>query len=128
MKLPQCVGVIGGRPHSSYYFVGIQDDTLFYLDPHYNQEYVALLDPRDATVDISSYSCNQRNTANLFEIDESLAVGFYLRSEKDFEQFVKVMDTVGENNEKLFWFEDKPSTQDTNISVSSGDDFSMDDF
>ncbi|KZP09776.1 peptidase C54, partial [Athelia psychrophila] len=32
---PQSVGIAGGRPSSSYYFVGSQADSLFYLDPHH---------------------------------------------------------------------------------------------
>ncbi|PPQ74689.1 hypothetical protein CVT24_003767 [Panaeolus cyanescens] len=31
---PQSVGIAGGRPSSSYYFVGSQANNLFYLDPH----------------------------------------------------------------------------------------------
>ncbi|KIL63399.1 hypothetical protein M378DRAFT_179245 [Amanita muscaria Koide BX008] len=31
---PQSVGIAGGRPSSSYYFVGAQANNLFYLDPH----------------------------------------------------------------------------------------------
>ena len=35
--LPQCVGIAGGRPSSSYYFVGAQGDSLFYIDPHHTR-------------------------------------------------------------------------------------------
>ncbi|CEH16204.1 Cysteine protease required for autophagy-Apg4p/Aut2p [Ceraceosorus bombacis] len=31
---PQSVGIAGGRPSSSFYFVGFQGSRLFYLDPH----------------------------------------------------------------------------------------------
>ncbi|KAJ6470138.1 hypothetical protein DFH09DRAFT_1221217 [Mycena vulgaris] len=38
---PQSVGIAGGRPSSSYYFVGVQGDGqgdgLFYLDPHHSR-------------------------------------------------------------------------------------------
>ncbi|CAK9779370.1 hypothetical protein CC85DRAFT_288674 [Cutaneotrichosporon oleaginosum] len=34
---PQSVGIAGGRPDSSYYFVGTQANHLFYLDPHYTR-------------------------------------------------------------------------------------------
>lgn len=39
---PQSVGIAGGRPGSSYYFVGSQADSLFYIDPHYSKPAVPL--------------------------------------------------------------------------------------
>ncbi|KAJ7718860.1 hypothetical protein DFH07DRAFT_710089, partial [Mycena maculata] len=33
----QSVGIAGGRPSSSYYFVGVPGDGLFYLDPHHSR-------------------------------------------------------------------------------------------
>ena len=41
--LPQCVGIAGGRPSSSYYFVGAQSDSLIYIDPHYTKPSVRLV-------------------------------------------------------------------------------------
>lgn len=42
---PQSVGIAGGRPSSSYYFVGSQADNLFYLDPHHARPTVPLRFP-----------------------------------------------------------------------------------
>ncbi|KAF8588526.1 hypothetical protein K439DRAFT_1406329 [Ramaria rubella] len=42
---PQSVGIAGGRPSSSYYFVGSQADSLFYLDPHHTRPAIPLRTP-----------------------------------------------------------------------------------
>ncbi|KAI9461081.1 cysteine protease required for autophagy [Russula earlei] len=39
---PQSIGIAGGRPSSSYYFVGSQADNLFYLDPHHSRTTIPL--------------------------------------------------------------------------------------
>ncbi|KAI0245661.1 hypothetical protein BJV78DRAFT_1287349 [Lactifluus subvellereus] len=39
---PQSIGIAGGRPSSSYYFVGSQADNLFYLDPHHSRSAIPL--------------------------------------------------------------------------------------
>lgn len=39
---PQSVGIAGGRPSSSYYFVASQGNSLFYLDPHFTRPAVPL--------------------------------------------------------------------------------------
>ncbi|KAM0789478.1 hypothetical protein ACM66B_000298 [Microbotryomycetes sp. NB124-2] len=41
-QFPQSVGIAGGRPSSSYYFVGSQEDSLFYVDPHHPRPAVSL--------------------------------------------------------------------------------------
>lgn len=39
-KIPQMVGIIGGKGRFGLYFVGVQKDNLILLDPHFNQETV----------------------------------------------------------------------------------------
>ncbi|GAA5995321.1 hypothetical protein JCM5350_007052 [Sporobolomyces pararoseus] len=43
-RIPQSVGIAGGRPSSSYYFVGSQADSLFYIDPHHPRPSVSTID------------------------------------------------------------------------------------
>ena len=41
--LPQCVGILGGKPNFALYFVGHQDSQeLIFLDPHFVQDSVNL--------------------------------------------------------------------------------------
>uniref|UniRef100_A0AC35FY84 Cysteine protease n=1 Tax=Panagrolaimus sp. PS1159 TaxID=55785 RepID=A0AC35FY84_9BILA len=48
-KLPQCVGIIGGRPNHAVYFYGVAKDKLLYLDPHVCQDSVTVdKDPMEA--------------------------------------------------------------------------------
>ncbi|ORY89815.1 hypothetical protein BCR35DRAFT_329163 [Leucosporidium creatinivorum] len=44
-QLPQSVGIAGGRPSSSYYFVGAQANSLFYIDPHHPRVTIPLRPP-----------------------------------------------------------------------------------
>ena len=46
--LPQSVGIAGGRPSSSYYFVGSQADNPFYLNPHLTRAMIPLQPPTEA--------------------------------------------------------------------------------
>ena len=101
LSLPQTLGILGGRPAASLYFVGAQDDNLFYLDPHTVQSAVPLAPPsgvggRDATngreegrgfgfFPTETYHCATVLHLNGRELDPSMALGFYCRTKSDFD-------------------------------------------
>ena len=58
-RFPQSVGIAGGRPSSSYYFVGSQADNLFYLDPH-NVRPTIPLRPPPVDVGDNTDTCERR--------------------------------------------------------------------
>eukprot|EP01126_Amoeba_proteus_P034080 TRINITY_DN337_c0_g1_i12.p1 TRINITY_DN337_c0_g1~~TRINITY_DN337_c0_g1_i12.p1 ORF type:complete len:342 (+),score=34.00 TRINITY_DN337_c0_g1_i12:143-1168(+) len=89
MSISQSIGFIGGKPNASYYFVGFQDNTLFYLDPHVVQKSVKILD-NSKDCDLQTYFYTLSPSWMKFEhLDESLALGFYCRHYNDFVEFVK---------------------------------------
>lgn len=59
---PYSVGIAGGRPSSSYYFVASQADSLFYLDPHTTRPAVPLrVPPPDAALATGRRSSDKGN-------------------------------------------------------------------
>jgi len=80
-KYSQSLGIIGGKPRASLYFVAAQDDSVFYLDPHAVQA--------TATVELKpdTYHCGVPKKAHVSEIDPSLALAFYCRDKAQFDDF-----------------------------------------
>ena len=54
LAMEYCIGIIGGRPKHSVYFVGFQENKLLYLDPHYVQKGVDMSRP-DFDLTVSDY-------------------------------------------------------------------------
>eukprot|EP01113_Clastostelium_recurvatum_P036483 TRINITY_DN5205_c0_g1_i3.p1 TRINITY_DN5205_c0_g1~~TRINITY_DN5205_c0_g1_i3.p1 ORF type:complete len:470 (-),score=118.69 TRINITY_DN5205_c0_g1_i3:37-1446(-) len=95
-QIPQCIGIVGGRPRASLYFVASQDDGLFYLDPHSPQPTIISSSSSDPTspFDLSTYhNCTPRKIC-ASEIDPSLAVAFYCRNQADLDDFLARAKTL----------------------------------
>uniref|UniRef100_T2M7B1 Cysteine protease n=1 Tax=Hydra vulgaris TaxID=6087 RepID=T2M7B1_HYDVU len=86
LTLDYCVGIIGGRPKHSLYFVGFQGKKLINLDPHYLQEYV---DMTTQEFPVESFRCHYPKKMAFKKMDPSCAVGFYCRTREDFESLCK---------------------------------------
>ncbi|XP_059397617.1 cysteine protease ATG4A-like [Carassius carassius] len=85
-KMPQSCGVLGGKPNLAYYFIGYIDDELIYLDPHTTQQ--AVDTESGSAVDDQSYHCQRTpHRMKITSLDPSVALGFFCKSEEDFDSW-----------------------------------------
>ncbi|MES1911765.1 MAG: hypothetical protein MHM6MM_004146, partial [Cercozoa sp. M6MM] len=105
LQQPQSVGIMGGKPGRSLYFVGYQDTRLVYLDPHTVQSAVDPL--HDFTLLRSSsnrsYHCSRVRSVDVRDIDPSLAIAFYISNGTEFEQFWNFASTLSKTSESPLW-------------------------
>lgn len=85
LQMPQSIGIAGGRPSASHYFVGVQGGNFFYLDPHYTKPALPLHANVDDYTEAEVDSCHTRRLRliNVKEMDPSMLIGFLIRDRED---------------------------------------------
>ncbi|KAL4792328.1 cysteine protease atg4 [Aspergillus venezuelensis] len=98
LQLPQSMGIAGGRPSASHYFVGVQGSHFFYLDPHNTRA-----TPRHSKADtytkdeIDSYHTRRLRRLHIQDMDPSMLVGFLIKNEDDWNDWkTRVTSMKGE--------------------------------
>ncbi|KIL91832.1 cysteine protease atg4 [Fusarium avenaceum] len=89
LQMSQSVGIAGGRPSSSHYFVGAQGSFLFYLDPHHTRPALPYHeDPAEYTSEeIASCHTARLRRIHVREMDPSMLIGFLIRSEDEWQDW-----------------------------------------
>ncbi|KAF9125642.1 Cysteine protease atg4b [Mortierella sp. 14UC] len=77
-RMPQFLGIAGGRPNRSLYFVASQGDELFYYDPHFVKQRAT---PQElSSCPMPSFHCPVVRTMHISELDPSMLLGFLIQS------------------------------------------------
>ena len=97
LRLSQSVGIAGGRPSSSHYFIAYQGDDFFYLDPHFTRPAVPFhQDPQSYSHDeVDSYHTRRLRRLNLSDIDPSMLLAFLIQNEEDWKVWRAQIDAFG---------------------------------
>lgn len=102
-KMPQSCGVLGGKPNLAFYFIGFIDDELIYLDPHTTQQ--AVDSESGSAVDDQSYHCQRTpHRMKITSLDPSVALGFFCKSEEDFDSWCDLVqqELLKKRNLRMF--------------------------
>ncbi|KXH26696.1 peptidase family C54, partial [Colletotrichum simmondsii] len=85
LQMPQSVGIAGGRPSSSHYFIGTQGSYLFYLDPHHTRPALPFhSDPSlYSEADVDTAHTRRLRRLHVRELDPSMLIGFLIQDEDD---------------------------------------------
>jgi cysteine protease ATG4 len=89
LQMSQSIGIAGGRPSSSHYFIGAQGAAqgahLFYLDPHYTRKALPYHENTADYTDDELDSCHTSRLRRIHirEMDPSMLIAFLIRSEDD---------------------------------------------
>ncbi|CAI5756144.1 unnamed protein product [Candida verbasci] len=81
------VGISGGKPSSSFYFIGYEEQEegnveLLYFDPHFPQVY-------ENPINVNTYRTKNYNKLKIEDLDPSMMIGILLNNVNDYLNFKK---------------------------------------
>ncbi|CRG83259.1 autophagy-related protein 4 [Talaromyces islandicus] len=103
LMMPQSIGIAGGRPSASHYFVGVQNPYYFYLDPHHTRP---ALPPREkgqkyTQEELDSYHTRRLRRLHIDDMDPSMLVGFLIKDEDDWTDWKRRIQTPQETGKAI---------------------------
>ncbi|KAI5919681.1 protease required for autophagy [Camillea tinctor] len=89
LQMSQSIGIAGGRPSSSHYFIGVQGFYFFYLDPHFTRPALPYHEDASEYTQEEVDTCHTRKLRRLHvkEMDPSMLIGFLIRDEEDWKDW-----------------------------------------
>ncbi|KAK7992268.1 Cysteine protease atg4 [Apiospora saccharicola] len=89
LQMPQSIGIAGGRPSSSHYFIGVQGLYFFYLDPHFTRPALPYHEDASDYTREEVDTCHTRKLRRLHikEMDPSMLIGFLIQNEQDWQDW-----------------------------------------
>ncbi|KAH8661351.1 putative cysteine protease atg4 [Tricladium varicosporioides] len=96
LQMPHSIGIAGGRPSSSHYFIGVQGEHFFYLDPHQPRPALPYhKNPEEFTKDdIDSCHTRRLRRIHVKEMDPSMLIAFLIRDEADWKAWRQAVQEV----------------------------------
>lgn len=98
-SMESCLGITGGRPDHSCWFVGYYGDQIIYLDPHVAHEYIPIDMNFNSTDNKKpkqcperSYHCRLLSKMHFLDMDPSCALCFRFESREQFDQDMRELN------------------------------------
>jgi len=116
--VPEFLGIVGGRPHSSLFFFASQGNHLYYLNPHYVQATVPF--PKTTvSLPIHSFVPSRVKKVPVSQLDPSMSLGFLFRSMANFQDFQRRFAHDDDINDLFSIIEGSPDTSPLSATTNS---------
>jgi cysteine protease ATG4 len=124
-KIPNNLGIIGGKRNSALYFIGEFGDRLIYLDPHMNQSAIKPSnEQKKIDTNLNTYSAKYFYQTNISNISPAFTSAFYFRNLSEYVTMNFNFNIHMSFNNPVFKFRSKGETSknDSNKNLTQNDE------